>query len=252
MAAGSPAAFLFVPGYKPGSGGYQYENSKMKQLIALIVMGIFIVTLFSCSKENGSNAGQPRVASMLTGTNRSSQIAGITKDSLNWTSAKAQATRVKFEAKRQGTEIEFDSKEQRSIDLFSADPLAGNFSLPAGTYDEVELKTLLSPLGGQPSLELKGSFINNGTSIPVLFQSMTTIEVKGEKHQVTIDPTVSYDISTLIDLSMVFRGISAADLASASRTGGEIRITASENERLYGIIVKNLNDLEDECEVHHH
>jgi hypothetical protein len=225
----------------------------MKQFI-LITAAFFLSAGFvSCSKsDNPGDNAQPQVASMLTGTNRSSSLGGISKDSLTWSSAKAQATLVKFEAKSAGQEIEYKSNQQRSIDLFSSDPLAGNFQLPAGTYDEVELKTVLSPIGGQPSLELKGSFINGGTTIPVLFQSSASLEVKGEKKNITVDPGSNYDISTLVDLSLVFRGISATDLASATRTNGEIRISNAENSKLYNIITNNLNNLKDECEIHRH
>lgn len=225
----------------------------MKQFLLIAAAWTLSTAFFSCSKtDNPGASGQPQVASMLTGTNRSSSLNGISKDSLNWTSAKAQATLVKFEAKSAGQEIEYKSSQQVTIDLFSSNPLAGQFELPAGTYSEVELKTQLSPLAGQPSLELKGSFTSGGVVLPITFQSQEALEVKGEKSNVTVDPGTSVDISTLVNLSLVFRGISAADLTSATRTNGEILINSSVNSKLYGIIVNNLGNLEDECEVHHH
>lgn len=225
----------------------------MKQLI-LIAAAFFLSAGFvSCSKsDDPGGSGQPQVASMLTGTNRSSSLSGVSKDSLSWTSAVAQAIFVKFEAKSAGEEIEYKSNQQRSIDLFSTDPLAGNFQLPAGTYDEVELKTVLAPSGGLPSLALNGSYVNGGLSIPVSFQSTATLEVKGEKKNFTVEPGRTYDVSTLVNLSLVFRGISAADLAAATRINGEIRISNTENSKLYNIITNNLNNLKDECEIHRH
>lgn len=225
----------------------------MKQLILIAAAFLLSAGFVSCSKsDNPGGSGQPQVASMLTGTSRSYSLGGINKDSLIWTSAKAQAIFVKFEAESDNEEIEYKSNQQRSIDLFSTDPLAGNFQLPAGTYDEVELKTVLAPSGGLPSLELKGSFINGGVSIPVSFQSFATLEVKGEKENFTVEPGSSYDVSTFVNLSLVFRGISAADLAAATRTNGEIRISSTENSKLYNIIANNLNNLKDECEIHRH
>jgi hypothetical protein len=235
------------------SAGTITKAIDMKQIIFITAAFLLSAGFVSCSKsDNPGGSGQPQVASMLTGTNRSSSLGGISKDSLSWTSAKAQVTMVKFEAKSAGQEIEYKSNQQRSIDLISTDPLAGNFQLPAGTYDEVELKTVLTPSGGLPSLELKGSFINGGVSIPVTFQSNASLEVKGEKKNITVEPGSTYDISTLVNLSVVFRGISAADLAAATRTNGEIRISNTENSKLYNIITNNLNNLKDECEIHRH
>ena len=101
-------------------------------------------------------------------------------------------------------------------------------------------------------MALNGSYVNGGLSIPVSFQSTATLEVKGEKKNFTVEPGSTYDVSTLVNLSLVFRGISAADLAAATRINGEIRISNTENSKLYNIITNNLNNLKDECEIHRH
>ncbi|HLO82095.1 MAG TPA: hypothetical protein VK166_14100 [Chitinophagaceae bacterium] len=225
----------------------------MKNSIMIIAVFVSLVSYTSCKKDNSNGAGSiPQVSSMLRASSNSTVLNSISKDSLSWTAAKAQATLVKFEAKKSGSEIEFKSNAQQAIDLFANTPVAGNLNIPPGTYDEVELKTNLEALSGQPSLELKGSFSNNGIAIPVSFQSFESLEVKSEKNNVTIDPGSNYNLTTIIDLNLVLGGISASDLAKAERVNGEIRITSSVNGNLYKRITENLNNLEDECEVHRH
>ncbi len=225
----------------------------MKHSIMTIVVLVGLASYTGCKKDNSNSAGStPQVSSMLRATNNSALLNSINKDSLMWTAARAQATMVKFEAKKSGSEIEFKSNAQQTIDLFANTPVAGNLNIPPGTYDEVELKTILDPLSGQPSLELKGSFTNNGVTIPVLFQSMESLEVKGEKNNVTIDPGSSYNLTTIIDLNLIMAGITTSDLVKAERVNGEIRISSSVNNNMYKRIKDNLNNLEDECEVHRH
>jgi hypothetical protein len=225
----------------------------MKNSIMTIVVLVSLASYTGCKKDDSIGAGTiPQVSSMLRASNSSSVLNSINKDSLMWTAAKAQASMVKLEAKKSGSEIEFRSNAQQAIDLFANTPVAGNLNLPPGSYDEVELKTILEPLSGQPSLELKGSFTNNGVAIPVIFQSMESLEVKGEKNNVTIDPGSSYNLTTIIDLKLIIAGISVSDLANAQRVNGEIRITGSVNNNLYKKITDNLRNLRDECEVHRH
>lgn len=219
-----------------------------------IILSMMAAALFAaCSKSNQqAPGGQPQVAAMLTATNRSVSMNTVSSDSLKLTSAIAQVVSVKFEAKAKDSEIEYRSSEQRAIDLLSATPITGNINIPAGVYDEVELKNQLAPASGKPALEFTADLTSGGSIIPVRFISSENMEVKGEKNNITIDPGTGMNISTLIDMSKVMRGISASDLAGATRVNGEILINATTNAGLYRKIADNLRSLEDECEVHRH
>jgi hypothetical protein len=224
----------------------------MKTLL-FTILTIATMMIAGCSKSGDpSPSAQPQVASMLTGRSRSVQVSTVSKDSLVVTSAVANSNRVKFEAKRSGTEIEYRSGEQRTIDLFSTDPVAGIFKIPAGSYDEVEIRTLIVPLNGQPSFELKANLTLNGTVVPLTFRTSASIEIKGEKKNVVIDSTSGYSISTLMDFTRVFAGVSASDLSNAARVNGGILIDLDNNTAIYKKLIQNLSDLDDECEVHRH
>lgn len=152
---------------------------------------LLALAIASCKKQNEAEnhsllsvslrAANPATvlhaaASNSTGTTL--KTAGI---NLLWTTAKASANLLKFEAEKSGAEVEFKSKVQQTVDLFNANASLGNISIPAATYDEVELKANLSPNGSTPSLEMKGSLTTAGGDIPVIFTVNESIELKVKK-----------------------------------------------------------------------
>ena len=222
---------------------------------------IAIATLFTSCKKNNDNNAASGVAFHLKTTNTSATFGrtttGITVESgritgvnVEWTSGVASADMLKFEAKQAGQEIEFKSSVQRTIDLFDANASLGNISIPPGTYDEIEFKSQLSPAGANPALELKGKLTSGTVVTPVIFRANEIIMLKGEKHNVTVNPRTIHNASTTLNLTRVMKDITATDLDNAVRTSGEILITSTVNSSLYNIIVKNLRHLEDEEEWH--
>lgn len=224
----------------------------MKKFRYPIVLATMLMVAACSKNDQQGNASQPQATAMLTATNRSVSMNTVSKDSIVLNSATAQAASVKFEAKSGANEIEYKSSEQRTIDLLSATSVAGNFNIPAGVYNEVEIRTLLEPLGGQPSLQFKASYTSGGSQVPLVFTSLESLEVKGEKENVTVDAGSGFNILTLVDMGRVLNGISSADLNNASRVNGEIVISSTSNPGLCRRIVENLRSLKDECEIHHH
>lgn len=221
----------------------------------------FAALLFaSCQKDNsiGNGSGvsmqlkakntSALLQSMQPGANGPSQrIEGV---NIEWTSGKASANLLKFEAEKDGSEVEFKSKVKRTIDLFAANNAFGTINIPAGTYNEIEFKAQLSVDGAAPALELKGQLQSSGVATNIVFQANEAIEIKGEKHNVTITDNTVHTAVTAMDLTKIMQGISASALDNAVRTNGEIIISSNVNANLYATIVKNLRNLEDEEEFH--
>ena len=231
----------------------------MKRQLPSIFL-LLAVSFASCKKDTSVNNDKSNgaISFQLTAKNPSSTIsrlgvASTLRDAsatIEWKQGTATATLIKFEGERSGSEVEFKSSVQRTINLFDSTASLGNISLPAGTYDEVEFKAKLSPVNGQPALEIKGQF-NDGTTIrTVTFRANEEIEIKGEKKHVTITDSTIHTAVTQLNLALAGRGVSSSMLSSAVITGGEIVISESVNKDLYKIILKNLRDLDDEEDFH--
>lgn len=204
----------------------------------------------SSSKQSVVNfqlkaVNQPLMVNRLaTAANRTD---GVT---INWVSAIASASLIKFEAKNGGSEVEFKSNIKRTINLFSDTDILGNIKIPNGTFSEVEFKAQLTPFDNNPALELKGQVTIGANTLNVIFTANETIEIKGEKANVTLTDSTLHNAITSLSMSSIFQGINAASLSNAVLTNGNLLITSSINQDLYKIIVKNLRDLNDEEDFH--
>ena len=188
---------------------------------------------------------QPVVVNRLsTATNRTD---GTT---INWISAVASASMIKFEAKNAGSEVEFKSNIKRTINLFSDTDILGNIKIPNGTFSEVEFKAQLTPFDNHPALELKGQVTIGANTVNVVFTANESIEVKGEKANVTLTDSTLHNAITSLNMSSIFQGISSTAFSNAVLTNGDLLISSSVNQDLYKIIVKNLRDLNDVEDFH--
>src|ERR1044072_2699564 len=110
--------------------------------------------LFTACKKNTNsttNNGNPQLGYQVVMINNSNGLAqkGTANANITWTSGFAFPRKVEFEAKQHDLKVEFTSTADQQIDLMA--PVAatfGNFTLPAGTYDEVELKISLDKKAG--------------------------------------------------------------------------------------------------------
>jgi hypothetical protein len=219
-----------------------------------------IATLTSCQKEGAEQEkASAAVAVSIKPANTATTLriaqadaAGLRTEgiSVQWTSAKASATQLKFEAEKGGSEVEFKSNVQQTVDLFNAVANLGNLSIPAGTYDEVELKAVLNPSGNTPALEMTGTVTTGGGTIPVVFTASETIELKGEKKNVTLSGSSLQQADIPLNFALLVRGLTAADFENASQTGGKILVTSASNNGLYAKLLKNLRELKEETEFH--
>ena len=189
-----------------------------------------------------------RVSNTSAGINRKATAGS----SIQWTAGFANPVLVKVEAKRGGSEIEFKSANTGQIDLFAAaTTLFGNFTLPAGTYSEVELKLQLKK-GAGPALELSGVYLDSSSAAtPVVFRINDFVELKTEAHNVTIDSS-AFDAITTIDLSALTSGVTDPMIRAASLTGGTLVISDASNKAIYQIILDNIDRHRHHAQMDHH
>ncbi len=236
----------------------------MKRRITPIVLLLMIISITACKKDQSLNQPKAKTSAVVfqlkavnpvVSLERTVAGASITSNriegvNIQWNSATAFVSQLKFEAQKSDSEVEFKVDLQKSIDLFQIDNSLGNMVLPAGNYKEVEFKVKLSPDGNSPALLLKGRLKNGIDSMTIIFRADESIEVKGEKHNVTVNDTTIHKAITSLDLAKLTHGISIDVLGKAVKTGNDILITSGINKDLYKIMVKNLRDLGDEEEFH--
>lgn len=212
---------------------------KMKLFfLAIIFMAVFV----SCKK----NKDESGVTYQMRTFNRSSivnsmsgnagGIASRTNGTIIWTSGFTSITAIEFEVENNNVEVEYESQVRQKIDLFASISTIGNINVPAGTYEEVEFEVHLSPNGTDAALELRGNY--NG--IPFIYRNNNTMEIEVERKNVVIGQNNGYNAIINWDLSLLSQGVSAAAIAAATITNGEIIISASSNVGLYNIITANL------------
>lgn len=233
----------------------------MKRMFLFTTALALGVTLASCSKNDDSydpsnpsnpsgTGGKPQLHYKMTASNTSSGIGqkSTAAGTIQWTTAVATPTLVKFEAKQGTSEVEYKSSNTTQIDLLAAQPVSfGNFSLAAGTYNEVELKIQLNRSGSSPAMQLNGTFTSGATAIPVTFTVNELTELKTEQHNVTLTANTAFSSVTTLDLSSFTTGVTESLLLAASLTNGTVVISSTSNTNLYNIIVNNFKS-----ETHHH
>ncbi|MGN6569496.1 MAG: hypothetical protein ACTHJ0_16170 [Flavipsychrobacter sp.] len=224
--------------------------------------GLAFMMLFAACKKDSttqtaySSTGAPQMSYQLKAVNTSSSVGMKRTDSglISWTAGMAHPVMVKFEARKGGTQIDYRSAVDTTVDLMgSIVATFGGFSIPTGTYNEIELKIDLDKSGATPALELDGTYTDtSGMSTPVTVQINDYVELQTEQHDVTIDSTETFTAVTTLDLSSISAGITQRMLARASLTGGTIVISSSSNRMLYEMILANLHGERYHCEFEHH
>ena len=223
--------------------------------------GLALTMLFAACKKNdssqtGTMTGTPEMGYQLKAVNASSSIGMKRTDSalISWTDGTAHPVMVKFEAKKAGTEIDYRTAVDTTIDIMSSIlPVFGGFTIPTGTYNEIELKIDLDRSGSTPALELTGTYTDTaGVMTPVSVQINDFLELETEQHDVTIDSSAAFVAVTTLDLSTISAGITQRMLSRATMSGGTIVISSSSNRSLYEVIVDNLRGARHHCEFEHH
>lgn len=227
----------------------------MKQTIILSAVALGLC-FTSCKKNKGydSSGSQPTVSYKMTASNTSYTMAKTTASaSIVWTTAYVNPAVVKFEARKDNTHIEFTSTNNQQIDLLAPTPIDfGGFTIPPGTYKEIELDIKLDKNGPNPAMELDGQFTLNAVSLPVSIQVNAPVQIKTEEHDVDITADNNFEAVTTLVLPDITTGITTDMLLNADLTNGTVIISASSNRNIYNTILSNLGNKRHKCEFDHH
>ena len=231
----------------------------MKNSIFSITAVALIMFAASCKKSSSNNNGSYKTQSLvsyeLKAENLNNNVAQKSTSGgvVVWTSGFAYPSMVKFDAKQNGTEIEYKSSNTQRIDLMASNNVDfGNFIIPAGTYDEVELTLQFNKNGSDPAIELNGQFTNNLLSIPVVLVIDDFHEIKTEQHDVVITDNTSFTAVTVLDLAVITSGITEGLLVNAALTNGKIVISSNSNHDLYKVVIDNFTNKKHKCHFDKH
>jgi major membrane immunogen (membrane-anchored lipoprotein) len=215
----------------------------MKNQFLLAFATVSALLFSGCTKNDDETADQnsSNVTYQVTATNRNNQLDRITTGrtqgfSITWTGGYINTSEIKFEAKGDN-KIEFKSNAVRHIDLFDAANAIGaigDIAVAPATYEKIEFKTTLVPVGTQAAFELTGFYVNNGDTVPVVIRFDKPIEFKFEKKTpTTIDAGAGFAALNTLSLDLLTADITSQMLNSATLTNNSIVISSSSNSTLY-------------------
>jgi len=224
------------------------------------VAGVIALCTTACKKDASLPASKSsHVSFQLKADNDASSLTTNSTFSfiqgLAFTSGTANISQFKLEATRNGSETELSSRNLMNVDLFAATPSIANVSIDTGFYRKIEIRVVFRhTIIGDIPLKLAGSFTTGkGTVIPIEFDLNDDATVSAEGHDVHVTSTSDLFALVHLHLRQLERGISAAELASATLTNGTIVISRDSNTAIYNKVLANLSNAgETEFDDHGH
>jgi opacity protein-like surface antigen len=217
----------------------------MKTKFILIVAAVAI-SMFACSDDNETTGARLNLDfnTVTTADNTSQRTLA---NGLEFTDGIITLSEIRFEAEADvdSLEIEFELEQQTVLDFATGttNPDISGISIPAGTYEEVEIEIELFDESDEPGVVLNGTFTYNGEAHPVRFEfnSGETFEVEMEGNVVLSDGTNALAQITL-DPHVWFASVTANQLAAAERdANGVIVISESVNSDIFEIAADGLD-----------
>ncbi|MGM0579632.1 MAG: hypothetical protein ACQETL_03070 [Bacteroidota bacterium] len=217
----------------------------MMKIKSLLVVAVIAFGMFACSEDETNGARLNLDFNTVTTADNTSQRA--LTNGLEFTDGFITLSDVNFEAEADvdSLEIEFELEQQTILDFATGttNPDISGITIPAGTYEEVEIEIELYDEGDEPGVVLNGTFTHDGVETPVRFEfdSGETFEVEMEGNVVLSDGTNALAQITL-DPHVWFANVSAEQLAAAERDAdGVIVISESINSDIFDIAADGLD-----------
>ncbi len=191
--------------------------------------------------------------------NRAAQVAGrvssasvtwtagrVSSASITWTAGHIFADKVEFEAEKNDEfEISYEGNVRRKIDLFTSVPQQlTNITIPPGKYDEIGIEIDIANSALDTALVLRGTYNNNGQTIPVLFFINELVELEAEAENVIVNDNNDFQALTTFNLAQLTVGITGSMLNAATITNGTLVISKTNNQSIYNKILENLDDMD--------
>ncbi len=220
-------------------------------------------SLSSCQKNDSEimiESGSKSLGVQLQAVNNTYSFGigtkALTTGTLKWDTCQMYVSRVHLTAtKEQGdtlaTEFSMDLKFKNSklADLFSANSLLGDVTLPAGLYDKIsiQIQSDKKDAGTAPVFYLAGIYTNALGTTPIAFIVNKDLKFKASaKDSVQLNTAADYTALFQLDLSNAISNgrITEADLDKASLTNGKIIISENSNKEIYEKFFKRVLNLD--------
>lgn len=228
-----------------------------------LIMAVVATSLMSCSTDSDSD--QPQLSVQFNTVQSTLDFQSQVKEeplkqattaSLSFYSGSITIGELEFEVETENdsTSIDFELEQVVVIDFAtgSTTPDIGSISIPAGTYEEVEIEIELheGPTGN-PAIMLNGVFTDlEGTEHPVRFEFNSEESFEVEREGVI---TFSEDQTALAQVTfdpvLWFAEVSAEEMSAATKDeNGTIVISSTQNADIFDIVADGL-DLATDVEI---
>ncbi len=234
----------------------------MKHL-SLSIMMIFALSLVSCSTESESTTEAQvgvefnTVQSALTtqAISKDSQLKQAAAGTLLFSTGHIAINRLEFEVETENDsiEIEFEIEQNTLIDFATGTttPDINFISIPAGTYEEVEVEIELSEGSELPAILLFGTYVApDGVEHDIRFEfnSEETFEVEREGLISFAEAQVAIAQITFDPVAW-FMEVTDEQYASATKNEeGFIVVSSTQNTHIFDVVADGL-DLASEVEM---
>lgn len=241
----------------------------MKKVSLIMILA---ASLISCSADSDFS-GESKVgvefntiSSVITtqAINKEESFKQMTSGNLTFTDGYIAISSLEFEveAENDSIEREFELDQYTLIDFATGatTPDIGYITIPAGTYEEVEIEIELSEGTNEPAVLLNGTYVSpDGIAHPIRFEfnSHETFEVEREGVIVLAEDQVAVTQITF-DPEMWFAAVSDEDFANATvDANGVLVISDTQNTEIFNKVAEGLElasdvDMEDEDEDEDH
>jgi hypothetical protein len=123
--------------------------------------------------------------------------------------------------------------------------MLGSINIPAGTYNEVELKVVLQKQTTGDVFAINGIYTDEtGKQTPLDFHYNEDLTLHIEGENLTVNTSADYTGVLKLELNKLLNGVSASDFKSASKNAnGVIVISSTSNVEVFSKMKSNLASL---------
>ncbi len=220
----------------------------MKNLIYLSSFIISIVFFTSCSKDDdfvGTGNATLKITAEIKNSS-SKQAVSKTNENLLFTSGYVWVIEIVFDGTLEsGTSISRTIERSSKIDFVSgeATPKLDDITIPAGSYNFVNLGIELRDEDTQPAIIMEGTYTrsDNSTS-PIRFEFNSGEVFEAETSQkITVNKDTTVLSKIVFDPNVWFSVVSTNALDNATLTDGVIVISGNSNASIFDLVADRLD-----------
>lgn len=237
----------------------------MKNLFSKLLALMLVAGLSSCSSDDSTETENPQLSikfntvtspfDVAQAQSRTSSSKQEASGSFVFNDGFITISELEYEAETENDSlsVEFEMEGIVVIDFATGIPTPDirAITIPAGTYQEVEIEVELFDETDEPSVALNGTYTSpDGTAHPVLFEFNS-----GESFEVEREGTIVFTESQsaiaeiTFDPSVWFAGVSDEHMESANKNmDGIIVISEDHNTDIFDIVAEGL-DLATDLEI---